>query len=77
MKKGDELNEYLDYHKGLVDIINANGGSLSHHHGIGRALAPWMEIQLGSNNLALMQAIKNQLDPNGIMNPGGTLGLIP
>lgn len=77
MKKGDELNEYLDYHKGLVDKINANGGSLSHHHGIGRALAPWMEIQLGSNNLALMQAIKNQLDPNGIMNPGGTLGLIP
>jgi alkyldihydroxyacetonephosphate synthase len=77
MKKGDELNEYLEYHKGLVDTINSNGGSLSHHHGVGRTLAPWMQVQMGNENIALMQAIKNHLDPNGIMNPGGTLGLKP
>jgi len=77
MKIGDELNEYIHYHKGLVDTINANGGSLSHHHGVGRALAPWMKEHLGETNLALMQAIKNHLDPNGIMNPGGTLGMKP
>lgn len=77
MKKGDELNEYIEYHKGLVDAIMANGGSLSHHHGVGRALAPWMEKQLGKQCLEFMQAIKNHLDPKGIMNPGGTLGLVP
>jgi alkyldihydroxyacetonephosphate synthase len=77
MKKGDELNEYIEFHKGLVDTINANGGSLSHHHGVGRALAPWMKLQLGHEGLGLLQAIKNHLDPKGIMNPGGTLGLIP
>jgi alkyldihydroxyacetonephosphate synthase len=77
MKKGDELNEYLEYHKGIVDTINSNGGSLSHHHGVGRTLAPWMQVQMGNENIALMQAIKNHLDPNGIMNPGGTLGLKP
>lgn len=77
MKRGDELNDYIQYHKGLVDVINENGGSLSHHHGVGRALAPWMESHLGKQNLSLMQAIKNHLDPNGIMNPGGTLGLTP
>lgn len=76
-KRGDELNDYLDYHKGLIDTINAHGGSLSHHHGVGRALAPWMMAQLGSENMNLMQAIKNHLDPKGIMNPGGTLGLKP
>jgi alkyldihydroxyacetonephosphate synthase len=75
MRKGDEINEYLDYHKGLIDTINAHGGSLSHHHGVGRALAPWMETQLGNSSMELMQAIKNHLDPKGIMNPGGTLGL--
>ncbi|HOP05385.1 MAG TPA: FAD-binding oxidoreductase [Tenuifilaceae bacterium] len=77
MMKGNELNEYIEYHKGIIETINKAGGSLSHHHGVGRTLAPWMEQQLGKENLALMQAIKNHLDPNGIMNPGGTLGLIP
>jgi alkyldihydroxyacetonephosphate synthase len=77
MKKGDELSDYESFHKGLVDTIHANKGSLSHHHGIGRTLAPWMQNELGTNSLDLMQAIKNQLDPNGIMNPGNTLGLKP
>jgi len=77
MKKGDELTDYENFHKGLVDTIHTNKGSLSHHHGIGRSLAPWMQQELGKNTLDLMQAIKNQLDPNGIMNPGNTLGLKP
>jgi alkyldihydroxyacetonephosphate synthase len=74
MKKGDEMTDYINYHKGLVDTISSNGGSLSHHHGVGRALAPWMNTHLGKESFALMQAIKNHCDPNGIMNPGGTLG---
>ncbi|MBU8893294.1 MAG: FAD-binding oxidoreductase [Bacteroidales bacterium] len=77
MKKGDELNEYTEYHKGIVDTIQKNNGSLSHHHGVGRTLAPWMENELGKESLNLMQAIKDHLDPNGIMNPGNTLGLKP
>jgi alkyldihydroxyacetonephosphate synthase len=75
MMKGEELNEYRQYHKGLIEKINSNGGSLSHHHGVGRALAPWMRSHLGDEYISLMQAIKNHLDPNGIMNPGETLGL--
>jgi alkyldihydroxyacetonephosphate synthase len=77
MEKENELNDYEKFHKGLVDTIQANKGSLSHHHGIGRALAPWMASHLGQNTIYLMQAIKNELDPNGIMNPGNTLGLKP
>ncbi|MBI9052988.1 MAG: FAD-binding oxidoreductase [Bacteroidales bacterium] len=77
MKKGDELNEYNEYHKGIIETILENKGSLSHHHGVGRTLAPWMQEQLGEESLSLMQTIKNQLDPKGIMNPGNTLGLKP
>lgn len=77
MKREDDVKEYMEYHKGLIDTINQSGGSLSHHHGVGRTLAPWMEIHLGSESLKLMQAIKNHLDPKGIMNPGNTLGLKP
>ena len=75
MNKGDELNDFTDFHKGLVDTIQANNGSLSHHHGVGRVLAPWMKKEIGPVGMGLMRAIKNHLDPNGILNPGGTLGL--
>ena len=75
MKKGNEKDDFIQFHKGLVETIMKNGGSLSHHHGVGRVLAPWMEKQLGKTSMQAMQAIKNHFDPNNIMNPGGTLGL--
>jgi alkyldihydroxyacetonephosphate synthase len=75
MKKGNEKDDFIQFHKGLVETIMENGGSLSHHHGVGRVLAPWMEKQLGKTSMQAMQAIKNHFDPNNIMNPGGTLGL--
>ena len=77
MKKGNEIDEYTEYHKGIIETIQSNKGSLSHHHGVGRTLAPWMEKELGKESIQLMQAIKNHLDSNGIMNPGNTLGLKP
>lgn len=75
MKKGEEIEDYLQYHKGLVDTIHKHGGALSHHHGIGRSLAPWMENEMGKTSMGLMQAVKDYLDPKGILNPGNTLGL--
>lgn len=75
MEKGNEREDFARFHKGLVDTILAAGGSISHHHGVGRVLAPWMEGHLGKNSMELMRAVKKHLDPNNIMNPGGTLGL--
>lgn len=50
-----------------------SGGSISHHHGVGRVKARWLEEELGGWRDALV-AVKKALDPNGIMNPG-VLGL--
>lgn len=75
MEKGNEKNDFAAFHKGLVDTILENGGSLSHHHGVGRVLAPWMEVHLGKTSMAVLAAVKKHFDPNNIMNPGGTLGL--
>jgi alkyldihydroxyacetonephosphate synthase len=75
MDKGNEKNDFAAFHKGLVDTIQENGGSLSHHHGVGRVLAPWIEGHLGSPSMAVLGAVKKHFDPNNIMNPGGTLGL--
>ncbi len=51
----------------------AAGGSISHHHGIGRRKARWMRAELGEW-WELLAAVKKAFDPNGIMNPGA-LGL--
>ena len=48
---------------------------MSHHHGIGKMIAPWLEKQVGTEQHDVYKALKKHFDPNNIMNPGGTLGL--
>jgi alkyldihydroxyacetonephosphate synthase len=74
-KKGNEVEDYVQLHKGLVDTIVNNKGSLSHHHGIGQVLSSWMNQKYGPSGINLLSAIKKHLDPNNIMNPGNMLGM--
>lgn len=48
---------------------------MSHHHGVGKQTAPWLEEQIGSQCMDIIRTLKQHFDPNNIMNPGGTLGL--
>ena len=67
--------DYIELQSGIFEAIQRAGGSLSHHHGVGRMIAPWMEEHLGKNELDVLKTLKNHFDPNGIMNPGGQMGL--
>jgi len=73
--KFKDKEEYLDYQFGIFDNIAASGASVSHHHGVGKMTAKWVEQSIGSENLNVFRALKNHFDPHNIMNPGGTLGL--
>jgi alkyldihydroxyacetonephosphate synthase len=46
-----------------------NGAVISHHHGIGLARQQYLRQELGSSH-AILERIKNVLDPEGILNPG-------
>ncbi len=70
-----DIDEYKKLQDGIIDRIQAHGGSLSHHHGVGKMIAPWMEEHLGRGQMDVLRALKRHFDPNNIMNPGGTLGL--
>ena len=70
-----DMNEYVNFQSGIVDQMVKFGGTMSHHHGVGRLLAPWMETHLGKEQMAVLRAIKQHFDPHNIMNPGGQLGL--
>jgi len=53
--------------------IVAGGGTITHHHAVGRDHAPYMQAEIGSTGIDVLQAVKDQLDPTGIMNPGKLL----
>lgn len=73
--KMGSIAEYLDYQYGILDHIQKFGASMSHHHGIGKMTAPWLEGQIGRNQMEVFRTLKRHFDPNNIMNPGGTLAL--
>jgi len=73
--KMDDPEEFRKFHRGIIDSIQKNGGSLSHHHGVGRMIGPWMETHLGKEQMDVLRTLKKHFDPNGIMNPGGQMGL--
>lgn len=73
--KMNDAEEFRKLHRGIIDSIQKHGGSLSHHHGVGRMIGPWMETHLGKEQMDVLRVLKKHFDPNGIMNPGGQLGL--
>ncbi len=73
--KPDDGNEFFRFRSDIVDKILEYGGSISHHHGIGRMFAPWLENHLGKEQMEILRAVKSHLDPNNILNPGGQLAL--
>jgi glycolate oxidase len=46
------------------------GGSITGEHGVGSLKAPYLPLQIGPAELALMRGIKAAFDPCGLMNPG-------
>jgi alkyldihydroxyacetonephosphate synthase len=47
------------------------GGTITHHHGVGRLKAPFLTQDLGETGAHVLTRIRKALDPAGIMNPGG------
>ncbi|MBI9102528.1 MAG: FAD-binding oxidoreductase [Spirochaetales bacterium] len=70
-----DKEEYLEYQYGIFDNILTSGASMSHHHGVGKMTAMWVEESIGSERMAIFRALKDHFDPKNLMNPGGTLGL--
>ena len=48
-------------------------GTITHHHAVGRDHAPYMRAEVGELGLDALRAVKERLDPAGIMNPGKLL----
>ena len=50
------------------------GGTVAAEHGIGKIKRQWLALQLSDVQLAVMRAVKRELDPAGILAPGNVFG---
>jgi alkyldihydroxyacetonephosphate synthase len=66
----DPLAQWQQAKRAASDAIVAAGGTISHHHAVGRDHRPWLAAEIGELGLDVLRAIKKGVDPQGILNPG-------
>ncbi|HXR28606.1 MAG TPA: FAD-binding oxidoreductase [Solirubrobacteraceae bacterium] len=71
----DPIGQWQTVKRAACEEIVAGGGTITHHHAVGLDHAPWMRREIGEGGLRALSAVKAELDPAGIMNPG-KLGLL-
>jgi alkyldihydroxyacetonephosphate synthase len=72
-RPGAELEQWSAVKRAASEAIVAAGGTITHHHGVGRDHAPYMDAEVGRTGLEALRAVKERLDPTGVMNPGKLL----
>lgn len=72
-RDGAEIEQWHEIKTAACDAIVAAGGTLTHHHAVGRDHAPWLAREISDGGVAALRALKRELDPAGVMNPGKLL----
>jgi alkyldihydroxyacetonephosphate synthase len=72
-REGHEIEQWRVVKRAATDAIAANGGTITHHHAVGRDHIPWIAGEVGEQGVEALRALKERWDPAGIMNPGKLL----
>jgi alkyldihydroxyacetonephosphate synthase len=69
-QRGDVAEQWMRAKVAAAKAILDNGGTITHHHAVGADHRPWMTAEIGDLGVAVLRAVKQTLDPAGILNPG-------
>jgi alkyldihydroxyacetonephosphate synthase len=69
-RRGDELAQWDEIKAAASEAIAAGGGTITHHHAVGRDHRPWYDRQRPDPFADALKAAKAAVDPAGILNPG-------
>jgi alkyldihydroxyacetonephosphate synthase len=69
-KPGAELEMWAELKQAASDAVIRGGGTITHHHAVGRDHRPWYDQQRPALFAEALRAAKRAVDPNGILNPG-------
>ncbi|HTK79085.1 MAG TPA: FAD-binding oxidoreductase [Rhizomicrobium sp.] len=64
-----DIEQWRGIKQAATHAIAVNGGTISHHHGVGQDHLPWMMQEKGMLGVDVLRAVKRTLDPKGILNP--------
>jgi alkyldihydroxyacetonephosphate synthase len=76
-RRGGELEQWDEIKQAASDAVIAAGGTITHHHAIGRDHRPWYDRQRPDPFAAALRGAKAALDPRGILNPGVLIDASP
>ncbi|HET8559838.1 MAG TPA: FAD-binding oxidoreductase [Marmoricola sp.] len=66
----DPVGQWQAAKAAATDAIVEAGGSITHHHAVGRDHRPWLVREIGEVGVEVLRAVKERLDPTGVLNPG-------
>ncbi len=69
-RRGQEVEQWAAVKRAASDAVIANGGTITHHHAVGRDHRPWYDRQRPEPFAAALRGAKAAIDPAWIMNPG-------
>jgi len=69
-RRGSELSQWAELKAAASEAVLGAGGTITHHHAVGRTHRPWYDRERPEPFAAALRAAKRQLDPAGILNPG-------
>jgi alkyldihydroxyacetonephosphate synthase len=69
-RRGQELEQWGELKAAASEAIVAAGGTITHHHAVGRDHRPWYDGQRPDPFAAALRAAKSAVDPAGVLNPG-------
>ena len=68
--RGGEVEQWDEIKAAASEAVIEAGGTITHHHAVGRDHRPWYDRQRPAPFAAALRAAKAELDPHGILNPG-------
>ncbi len=69
-QQGDAVEQWNTAKAAAAQAIVTGGGTITHHHAVGADHRPWMTAEIGDLGVQVLRAVKQTLDPAGILNPG-------
>ena len=73
-RAGAELEQWAEIKRAASDAVIAAGGTITHHHAVGRDHRPWYDVQRPDPFAAALAGAKAAVDPGGALNPGVLIG---
>jgi len=73
--RGGEVEQWDEIKAAVSEALIDAGGTITHHHAVGRDHRPWYDRQRPAPFAAALRAAKAELDPAGMLNPGVLIDL--